>query len=204
MSQDLRALLRDRRAKATRQNVTHDYCLNPELLDELEALQAARDEQAHPFAAKIAAVREQGKGMMAGPDPTIVEAERDNALREIDQQIAEKEDEIRAASVVLHFRAVKPQQYLDLVNEHDPDGEGPGQEARRANWMDALIAASWVKATTATGEPTDLTWGEIADSVASWGELDLIRSKVFAASKLGVDIPFSLRPSGKTPRHGMR
>ena len=203
-TRDFRGMLRDRRAKATRQNVTHEFCLAPDLIGELEELKAARDEQAHPYATKIAELKQQGKGMMAGPDTTIVEAERDNALRDLDAQIEAKETEIRDASLVLHFRAVKPETYLALVNEHDPDGEGPGKESRLATFMDALIAASWTKATDADGNPTDLAWTEISDSVASWGELDAIRSKVFAANKMGVDLPFSLRNSGKTRTAGRR
>ena len=201
---DWRGMLRDRRTKATRQNITHDFLLAPDLIGELEELQAARDEVTRPHATKIAELKQQGKGMMAGPDTTIVEAERDNALRDLAAQIETKEAEIRDASLMLHFRAIKPDAYLALVNEHDPDGEGPGHENRRMQFMDALVAESWVKATDADGNLTDLTWPEISDAVASYGELDVIRSKVFVANKMGVDIPFSLRNSGKTRTAGRR
>lgn len=204
MSHDYRALLRDRRAKATRQQVTHDFCLDPELLGELEDLQAARDEAARPFAARIAEARQRGRDMMAGPPVAPIEAERDEAVAELDAQIDAKQAEVREASLILHFQAPKPSVFAALVAEHDPDADGAPGRANRARFMDGLLEAAWVKATAADGSPTDLAFGEVMEAMASYGEVDLLRSKVFAASKVGVDIPFSLRPSGKTPRAGRK
>lgn len=195
---DYRALLRDRRSKAVRQKTTHDFCLNPELLGELESLQSARESAAYPFTKKINDARYQSQGRLSAVDTTAIEAERDQALAPIDGQIEAKKAEIRESSIILHFRAVPPDTYLDLINEYDPDGEGAGQAARRTRWTDALVAASFVQATGADGEPTDLTWKEIDAQITSFGEKDVLRSKVFAANKMGVDVPFSLSNSGKT------
>lgn len=198
---DYRALLQDRRKKAVKQKVEHDFCLSPDLLGDLEDLQAARAEAEWPFSQRIALIRAESAERMTGPaDTSAMEAERDAALAELDQQIEAKREEIRDASLILHFQAISSTEYGDLVNKFDPNKD----DASFRRFTDALIPACWVKATTASGAPTDLTWADILASGPNSGEVDAISTRVLAANRIGVDIPFSLSPSARTRRPDKR
>ena len=194
MSQDLRALLRDRKKTGRNRNVAVDFCLNLDLLDELADLRAERESAERPFLARMKAARDEREDSLAGPaDTSGIEAERDEALAELDQQIADKKKEIREASVTIHFRAVGSR-FDQLANETQADESNENRLA----FMDLLLAESFVKITQ-DGEPTDLTWADIAGADLTQGDLDPIRAKVYAANKVSADIPFSLKRSGKTP-----
>lgn len=195
VSQDLRALLRDRKTKGRKLNAAHDYCLDPSLLDDLDDLQAAREEVAEPFYRRIEQARRDREDSLAGVDTSPIEAEQAEATADLDRQIAAKKDEIREASVVLHFRALPADRYEALSTKHNMGKP----ERDEAAFFTELLDLSFVKATLNGGEPTDLTWAEIADSGPNTGEYTQICMKVVGVNQVAVDIPFSLKRSGKTP-----
>lgn len=195
MSLDYRALLRDRKKKGRKLNATHDFCLDPELLDDLEDLQEAREETERPFHHRIAQTRKDREDSLSGVDTSGIESEMAEATAELDRQIAAKKAEIRESSVVLHFRALPGDQYEALSTEYGmgkPDSDDGG-------FFGALLAKSFVKATLNGGEPTDLTWADIADSGPNNGELSKMTMKLVRINQVAVEIPFSLMRSGKTP-----
>lgn len=195
VTRDLRALLRDRKTKGRKLNAAHDYCLDPALLDDLEDLQAARAEVERPFLNEMADMRRAREDSLAGVDTSGIEAEMAAATAEIDRQIAAKKDEIRDASIVLHFRALPGDRYEALSSEYrmgKPDSDDGG-------FFAAMLAQSFDRATLHGGEKTDLTWADITESEPNNGELSSITMKLVRINQVAVDIPFSLRRSGKTP-----
>lgn len=194
MSQDLRALLRDRKTKGRKLNATHDFCLSPDLLDDLEDLQSAREAIIAPFTKRMSELRAERADSLAGADTSPIEAEQAEATRDIDAQIAAKKAEIRATSVVLHFRALPGQRYEALSAQYNMGTP----ESDQGGFFAELLEQCFVKATL-EGEATDLTWAEIVESGPNNGEFGRICARLVATNQVAVDIPFSLRRSGKTP-----
>jgi hypothetical protein len=170
----LRAKLKDRQVKeGALGTVDVEICLDLELLADLASLESERDDMAPP----------DTSGSLAGsakPD-----------LSELDEKIEAKKQEIRDNSISVKFRSLASGKYEAIVNSfEDPDKED------QKEFFDSLTSACFVEA-SCDGEATDLTWDEIQPNM-SFGELDETRTKVFVLNRRRQDIPFSLKPSGKT------
>lgn len=197
---DYRALLRDRKNKTSSQTVEHEYCANPDLVEELKALHRERDEITHPFTQRIGKARASAEGRLAGPpDTSPIEAERDAATADIDARIDAKQREIRANSVVLHFQSIGSR-YSELSAAHKMGR----QDAETTRFTMALLDASFVKVTDLDGVTVDASWEDVLAGDPNDGEIGRMASKVINANLVPVDLPFSLRPSGKTQAAGRK
>lgn len=177
----LRARLRDRQVKAGALGTTEvSICLDVELIAELAALEEQQAQWVldHPAPSG-------NSGSLAGS----AAPKQDNP---VDAEIEAKQAEIRAASIVVVFRALSSQKYQEIVNGfEDPDDKD------QVAWLDALMAACYTECWS-EGEKVDVPWEEIRDSI-SFGELYEARTKVWDLNRRKQDIPFSLKPS-KGPR----
>lgn len=177
----LRARLRDRQVKAGALGTTEvSICLDVELLSELAALEEQQAQWIvdHPSSSG-------GSGSLAGPSV----AKQDNP---VDADVEAKQAEIRAASIIVVFRALSSQKYQEVVNHYD-DPDDKDQVA----WLDELMTACYTECWS-EGEKVDVPWQEIRESI-SFGELYEARTKVWDLNRRKQDIPFSLKPS-KGPR----
>jgi hypothetical protein len=175
----LRARLRDRQVKAGALGTTEmSICLDMGLISELEQLQ---EDQAQWSVDHASAV---DSGSLAGAP-----SKKTNPL---DAEVEAKQAEIKAASIIVVFRALSSDKYERIANQfEDVDGED------RLRWLDALVEACYAECWS-EGEKVDLPWSEIKPEM-SFGEIDDARSRVFTLNRRKQDIPFSSKPS-KRPR----
>jgi hypothetical protein len=176
----LRARLRDRQVKAGALGSTEmSICLDMALISELEQLQ---EEQAawsrdHPT--------DSSSGSLAGPSSK-------KKANPLDAQVEAKQEEVRAASIIVVFRALSSDKYERIANQfEDVDGDD------RLRWLDALVEACYAECWS-EGEKVELPWSEIKPEM-SFGEIDDARTRVFTLNRRKQDIPFSSQPS-KKPR----
>lgn len=168
--EDVRARIRDRQLKAgARGRDETIICLDVELVAELEDLQADLD------------LTESVDG-------------DDTKLDQLRTKITEAEAKIKAASLRLVFRSVGSVQYQALLNKH-PDANDGNEPL--ASFQDELVDACLIEIWSDDQEVHGLTWTELRPEL-TYGEWELIVTKVLALNRVKIDIPFSLRPSGKT------
>lgn len=170
----LRARLKDRQVKAGALGTTEvNICLDVALIAELAELeeQQAQWTLDHPNSAP---------GSLAGKASA--------PANPVDAEVEAKQDEIRAASIIVVFRALSSQRYQEVVNRYeDPDDKD------QAEWLDELMGACYIECWS-EGEKVDVPWPEIRESI-SFGELAEVRERVWALNRRKADIPFSSRPS---------
>lgn len=178
----LRARLRDRQVKAGALGTTEmSICLDMALISELEQLE---EEQAEWAAGHRVSDHDHSLAGKGGA-PT----------NPLDAQVEAKQEEVRAASIIVVFRALSSTDYERLVNQfEDVD------DADRVRWLDALVEACYVECWSegVKYDRTDMPWSEIQPQM-SFGETDEARTRVFTLNRRKQDIPFSSQPS-KKPR----
>jgi hypothetical protein len=172
----LRAKLKDRQVKeGALGTVEVEICLDLELLADLASLESERETMLDNRVGDPHSLAGQ-----AIPTDTV-----------LDEKIEAKKQEIRDNSISVKFRSLASGKYEAIVNSfEDPDKED------QKEFFDSLTSACFVDA-SCDGEATDLTWDEIQPNM-SFGELDETRTKVFVLNRRRQDIPFSLKPSGRT------
>lgn len=186
--EDVRARLKDRQVKDGALGTTDTIvCLDLALIEELERLQ-----QDLASAQSAPAEPSTGKVRLSGPAPA--ESKPNPAVAELETKLAEKEQEVRDASLRLVFRSVSSSRYQELINAN-PDLEG---NEGRADFFNDLASACLMEAWQGKERITGLEWDEIRAEL-SFGEWDEATSKVYALNRRKVDVPFSLRPSRPTP-----
>jgi hypothetical protein len=171
----LRARLKDRQVKAGALGTTEvSICLDVELISELSELEEQQAQWSidHPASAP-------GRWLEKSVAP---------AEPAVDAQIEAKQAEIRAASIIVVFRALSSQRYQEIVNRY----EDPDDKDQRRGWT-TCMAACYIECWS-EGEKVDVPWSEIRESI-SFGELFEVRTKVWDLNRRKQDIPFSLRPS---------
>lgn len=173
----LRAQLRDRQVKAGALGTTEmSICLDMGLISELEQLQ---EDQA-----------QWSKDHVNDAPPESLAGKAAKASNPFDAEVAAKQEEVRAASIIVVFRALSSDRYEALANRfEDVDGDD------RLRWLDALVEACYFECWS-EGEKVDLPWSEIKPEM-SFGEVDDARSRVFTLNRRKQDIPFSSQPSKK-------
>lgn len=173
---DIRARLRDRQKKAGALGTTDTtLCLDLELIEQLEALKQERGD----------AVTPDGK-------PRLGAASAGTA--DLDGQIAAKEDEIRAASIRVVFRALSSSKYQELLNAHP---EANDTSPAFADFLNAVAEVSLHEVWQGNEKVNDVTWDDLREG-CSYGEWDIATTKVLALNRRAVDVPFSLKPSKAT------
>lgn len=173
----LRAKLKDRQVKEGALGTAEaSICLDLGLLDELHDIE-----------------RRRALASVTGGDPDSLAGAATPDTSDLDAEIAAKQDEVRAATLTLVFRALSSVNYQAVVNRfEDPD------EAQRADFLSALAEACFREAWN-EGEKVALSWPEVAPEISE-GEFEDIAGKVFNLNKRRQDIPFSLTPSRPTRR----
>lgn len=192
---DLRALLQDRRRKQVEAHpVEFPLLLDPELQAELAELDEREVMARLPFAQERAAGDEDDEraGVINLAD---VDAREAAALAEIEEARRDIQSRGAAATVRLRFRAVNNKTYAALVAKHRQDSTGA--EERFSAFLDDLLEHCFLGAFQGD-EKVDLgAWSEIAEQMSP-GELDALRSLVFANHKRIEESPFSSTPSKRT------
>lgn len=175
----LRARLRDRQVKAGALGTTEmSICLDMGLISELEQLQEDQAQWSQDHRGVVDDQSLAGRGS-APTNP-------------LDAEVEAKQEEVRAASIIVVFRALSSNRYENIANQfEDVDGED------RLKWLDALVEACYAECWS-EGEKVELPWSEIKPEM-SFGEIDDARSRVFTLNRRKQDIPFSSKPS-KKPR----
>jgi hypothetical protein len=104
---------------------------------------------------------------------------------------------VRAASIIVVFRALSSTDYERLTAQHE--GVDDDDSIRRI-WLDALVEACYVECWSegVKYDRSDMPWPEIKSQMA-FGETDEARTRVFTLNRRKQDIPFSSQPS-KKPR----
>lgn len=182
---EVRARLKDRQTKAgALGSAETTVCLDLELVAELEELQSelANTRSLEP---------EQGRPRHSGPTG---KSKPDPAVSELEQRLADKEQEVRDASLRLVFRSIGSSRYQELVNGH-PDADESSES--HADFLNALADECLAEVWAAKERVTGLDWDEIREGI-SFGEWDEATVKVLALNRRKVDVPFSLRSSSKT------
>lgn len=201
----VRALLADRQnSSSSSGSDTVTVCLDVRLLEQLEALEAelivlqaqtATDEpepaQETPRARKR---RLSDPPPEPEPDPEPVDVEDAPEVVEQKTLIAAKQDEIRAVSLSLVFRAVGSTGYQAVLNRHPKRDD---DSAKNAAFFDDLANICLDEVSTVAGEVLDLGWREIRPAL-SYGEWEQTTLRVLALNRVKVDVPFSLRSSVTT------
>lgn len=168
---DLRKLIHDHEEKDTGLTVDVELCLKTWLVDELIDLQSKRAEAASTFLYGT-------EGSMASPDPSD-----DPIVAALDEDVATKQAEVDAATIVVHFKALTEPKYRQVLRDSPPmnDESSTVDEAtflatltercyRGVNWGGQEFTAS------------DLPWTELRDRL-SFGEVDPIHGEVFAINR---------------------
>lgn len=186
--ESVRARLRDRQVKEGARGTDEiTVCLDVELVAELERLNA-------DLAMEDRVDVEVGKRRLGSPPAESEDSETATALK---ARIAEVEQEIRQSQLRLVFRSISSTDYQRILNGN-PEANEQGEA--QAAFFDALAAECLWQAweTDESGESlVDVTWAEIRPAL-SYGEWESATLKVIALNRRKVDIPFSLRSTGKT------
>lgn len=191
---DLRALLKDRRTKDAKTNrVRIPLTLDPGLQDEWEDVKSQLENARAPFDVERAALAKAADGSMGIPDDSDIDAREKNAVSQLESRLADIERRGRAVTVDLVFQACEPAVYQELLDQFSPDED----QAHMAQFTNELATRCFVGCEQ-SGQPIEVgTFAEIADSM-QFGELDAVRSMVFAVNRRVVQTPFSSRPSTAT------
>lgn len=174
----LRAKLKDRQVKAGALGTwsTH-ICLDLDLLTQLENLNNERE------AMSILVVGDK--------DSMVGQQKIEPDYTDIDARIESLKQEVRESIVQVRFIALSSVRYQGVVNAfEDPDDKD------KSEFFGELVAQSFHEVWS-EGEKVDLSWDEVLPATL-FGEYDDICLNVFALNRRRQDIPFSLRPSGKT------
>ena len=181
---DYRALVKRRRTEARATTALHRYCLDIDLVVELEALIERRNSIIADLEKQRTELLAEGEGRRAKPSTAAIDAEIKSATEELDAEIDSLRKKIDEMTVTLRFNAVPEGLYSKLAAETDEDDS---QSVRK--FMNALAEAGWAGASK-DGDEVDLgPFDEVWDSL-TFGETDVIRAKVFQANLRVVDIPF--------------
>ncbi len=191
---DLRALLKDRRTKDAKTNrVRIPLTLDPGLQDEWEDVKSQLENARAPFNVERAALAKAAEGSMGTPDDSDIDAREKHAVSQLESRLADIERRGRAVTVDVVFQACEPAVYQELLDQFSPDED----QAHMARFTNELAARCFVGCEQ-SGQPIEVgTFAEIADSM-QFGELDAVRSMVFAVNRRVVQTPFSSRPSTAT------
>lgn len=178
---DLRSRLRDRQVKEGALGTAETLiCLDLSLIADLEDLNKELADAPQP--------EPEGK-----PRLGAATAGDSAATKKLKAAIEAKEDEIRAASVTVRFRALGSTQYQQVLAEH-PNANDDGF----SDFLNDLCAKCLFEVVDSDGtKHTGITWEEIQEG-ASYGEWDEATTKVLALNRRRVDVPFSLKPSKKS------
>lgn len=193
MSIDLKTALAERR-KSAEQALRITICLDRDIVDEFEALQAERAEITAPFEMRRQRVA-SGSDLRMGDNPAslsgVIDAEQAAATADIDAKIADVQARGSESTVQLVFAVLSPDDYQSLVNAHlrgdKPDTDG---------FSKALLTACYRGVQERAGEPADasVTWTEVSEAL-SFGEVDAIAQQVLMANRGTVAAPFSRKSS---------
>ena len=198
----VRALLRDRQNNSgSSGSDTVTVCLDIRLVEQLEKLEAdliVLQAQAAPDELDAEEEAPRRRRRLSDPPPAPeadpVEVEDTPEVLEQKALIAALEDEIRAASLSLVFRAVGSTGYQAVLNRHPKRDE---DSAKNAAFFDDLAKICLDEVSTLRGEVLDLDWRDIRPAL-SYGEWEQTTLRVLALNRVKVDVPFSLRSSAAT------
>lgn len=188
---DLRELLKNRRTKDAKSNrVRIPLTLDPGIQDEWEDVKSQLEKTRTPFDVERATLTEASEGSMGTPDMGDINEREKLSVESLESRLAEIEERGRAATVDVVFQACAPEIYQELLDEFSPDED----QAHMARFTDALAEKCFVGCEQ-NGTPIEVgTFAEIAAAM-QFGELDTVRSMVFAVNRRVVQTPFSSRPS---------
>ena len=201
----VRALLADRQNQSgSSGSDTITVCLDIRLVEQLEQLEAdlivlqAQDvpDEPEPEADPPRPRKRRLSDPAPEPEPDPEPVDVDDSPQVVEQKslIAAKEDEIRAASLSLLFRAAGSTGYQAVLNRHPKRDD---DSAKNAAFFDDLAKVCLDEVSTLTGEVLDLGWREIRPAL-SYGEWEQATLRVLALNRVKVDVPFSLRSSAAT------
>lgn len=185
---DLKSILQDRKAKQAGRLVKHEICLDTDLLerraDLLEEAQNLPDSG-------------DSDGRLAGPSA-------DARRKEIDQELADLETEMVAATVQLVFRTLDYASYERLLDEHrvaEEDEQGNvTKDVNLAQFFPALLRKCFVEFRQHGQKIDSLTaedWGTLHDTLP-YGDADTLYAKVRFAHIGETDLPKSVKRSATT------
>lgn len=181
---DYRAMVKRRRTESKATTALHKYCLDVDLLQEVEKLKSEKTAVLAALEEERAAILAEGEGRRAKPSTAHIDAQIAEVAKKYDPEIERLTSEIEKLTFILKFQAVPEGVYSKLAAETDED-----DPLSVRLFMNALVRAGWAGATK-DGEPVDLgDFEDVWDSL-TFGETDLIRGKVFQANLRVVDIPF--------------
>ena len=105
------------------------------------------------------------------------------------------EDEARPSSMVLVF-GICPSEGDASFAAHRERATGKGGITNVIELGTALLAASYRRTESPSGEDVGLTW-EQARKPLDDGDLEALRAQIIGHNRVGASIPFDPRPSGK-------
>jgi hypothetical protein len=193
MPLDLKTALAERR-KSAEQALRISVCLDRDIVDEFEALQAERAEIVAPFEMRRQHVA-SGSDWRMGDNPAtmsgVIDAEQAAATAEIDAKIADVQARGSDSTVQIVFAVLTPTAYQGLVNTHLT-----GDTANVNAFQEALLEACYRGIQERTGERPDatVTWAEVSEAL-NFGEVDAIAQQVLMANRGTVAAPFSRKSS---------
>jgi hypothetical protein len=187
--QDLRAIARDRQKKTGAAGIyTHTLPLKPELVEELEELEAQRPE---------APRRQSGKRRLSDAPPET-EAPVDEDL---EQLIGELKTKISKTLLTIKFRSLSSKDYQAVSNKHpdvywwDENGLRHVHDDRWILFCNELCQESMFEVIDATGTTWDSTWEQLCAETINEGEWEAITAQVSMLNRKVVTVPKSLKPS---------
>lgn len=198
MTQDIKALLR----ASKRAETTVPICLRMDLTAQFEALDRRLAEEVRAAAANPADTRLN--------NPTTLRASSTaEAMKELQQQM-------RDATVEFRLRALAPNRWAQLVDEHpprkNPDGTIHEHDAigcNAATFFPALLRRSIVSPelddeawALLMGEPADNSNEDDEPTGLTDGQFDKLAGAAWTINKSRVDIPFSPAASRLTQASG--
>lgn len=182
---ELRTLIRDRQQKEKLGTITHEVCLDPDLVVEYHDLIGERDEEA-----------EEAEEAKRNRVPSAPHTAR---VAELDKIIADLLDKIKRSTMRLKFRSLTAARFNEIASEH-PNRGGGDAEAFNA-WVNDVLDASFLACYQGDSEQKEeiASFGEIRPALSA-GEYDLVGAKVLELNRRSVDVPKSSKRSGKTRR----
>lgn len=168
---DLRALIADRKSKEDRGTVRQRFCLQPDLLPELNELIAERD-------ASLAADKPLSDVRMGG-DP-------------LSRRISQLEKEVTAVSITAVFRVPTRLRWAEYL-----EGSKGGADI---DIQIALECFVWFERDGQRVPDTELGAGDWKDlvEITPKGEIDQVGSRIAIRTAGSPDFPASLKQSGQT------
>jgi hypothetical protein len=198
MPLDLKTALAQRR-KAAEAGLRVDVCLDRDLVEEFEALQAERAQISAPFEQRRNQLSNRTGGysdLRLSDNPhtiaSTISAEESAATADIDARITEVKQRGAANTVQIVFAVLAPTQYQEIVNRHIA-----GDKFDAVAFTRDLVATAF-RGVEQDGEPLEATWDEIATAL-NYGEVDAISNQVLLANRGTVAAPFSRKSSATNP-----